>query len=321
MMNLMFSIPPMKKLGESQMTTIMNARGVSIIAAIFIIVVLAFMGVMFLSMVSTSTFTSVNDAQSTQALYVAEGGVEYAQYALAQNLEWYRSPSDPMPAPASTTLNLGAGSFTVYAYLPATMMRTMLTAGGGTANVYTTQRFPASGYLQIDNIEGSPEFVSYNATTSNSFTLNGRNQTIGSVSANVSTSHSRGSVVYPVSQLQTALPGNCNSLSIRITDHGKFLSAGTIMVTSNCTIDACLPANSEQITYANSSRFGGVMTLIGVKRCQNGTNFVAALVNDPVTPIQENITANIWDYEAEIISTGTATAGGAQRAVKKTIQR
>jgi type II secretory pathway component PulK len=54
-----------------------KSRGVTIIAAIFIIVVLGFMGVMFLSMVNTGSFTAVNDLQSAQALYVAEGGLEY----------------------------------------------------------------------------------------------------------------------------------------------------------------------------------------------------------------------------------------------------
>jgi len=54
-------------------------RGVSLIAAIFIIVVLGFMGVMFLSMIGTSTLTSVNDVQSAQALYVAESGLEVAR--------------------------------------------------------------------------------------------------------------------------------------------------------------------------------------------------------------------------------------------------
>ena len=54
-----------------------NAHGVSIIAAIFIIVILGFMGVMFVSLIGTSSLTAVNDMQSTQALYLAEGGMEY----------------------------------------------------------------------------------------------------------------------------------------------------------------------------------------------------------------------------------------------------
>jgi MSHA biogenesis protein MshP len=58
-----------------------NQLGVSLIAAIFIIVILAFMGTMLINMVNTSIFTSVNDLQSTQALSIAEGGTEYTAHS------------------------------------------------------------------------------------------------------------------------------------------------------------------------------------------------------------------------------------------------
>ncbi len=55
-----------------------NPQGVSIIAAVFIIVILAFMGVIFLTLFTTSSSTSINDLQSAQALSVAEAGIQYA---------------------------------------------------------------------------------------------------------------------------------------------------------------------------------------------------------------------------------------------------
>ncbi len=302
-----------------------NDRGVSLIAAVFIIVVLAFMGVMFVSLITTSSLTSVNDMQSAQALYIAEGGVEYTQYSLAQNLDWYRSASDPMPAPASTTLNLGAGSFTVVANLPATMLSKKLHSGEpNTVNVYTTDRFPATGLLQIDDDAGlgSGEFVRYTGKTATTFTVLPINRGvlfIGGTLGNTASDFPRGTRVYPVATLLTPNPlpgpGNCTPVVITLTvavDNNKFLSAGTINVYDRNTLD------SEEIAYAGSSTSGGVMTLTGVRRCLNGTS-ATANAGDPVTPINVNSPVASPDFEAEIVSTGTA--GSAVRVVRKTVQR
>ncbi len=51
-----------------------SQSGVTLIPVIFIIVILAFIGVMLVSLIGTGSFTSINDLQSTRALYVAEGG-------------------------------------------------------------------------------------------------------------------------------------------------------------------------------------------------------------------------------------------------------
>ena len=61
-------------MSETNMMNKKNQNGVSLIAAVFIIIVLGFMGVMFLSLVNTGSLTSVSDMQSAQALSVAEGG-------------------------------------------------------------------------------------------------------------------------------------------------------------------------------------------------------------------------------------------------------
>ena len=121
-----------------------NTKGVPLIIAIFIIVVLAFMGVMLLTMVGTSTFTSVNDAQSTQALSIAEGGVEYEQRILAQNVDWYRSP-DPVD---TTSPNLGGSSLIAVTNIPATKLKKRLLPGKTPATVYSTNRFPRLGHCR-----------------------------------------------------------------------------------------------------------------------------------------------------------------------------
>lgn len=295
-----------------------NSRGVSLIAAIFIIVILAFMGVMFVSLIGTGSLTAANDAQSAQALYIAEGGVEYEQLGLAQNLDWYRSASDPMTSPPSTTLNLGPGSFTVSTHLPATMLRKrLLNTETTTITVYTTDGFPTAGTLQIDDDAGlgNGEFVTYANKTPTTFTTLARGVTyVGGTLGQGATTYPRGTRVYPVATLSgTNLVNNCNTIPnpFQITYNSKFLSAGTINVYDRTTLV------NEEITYTGSSTTGGVTTLTGVLRCQNASPAATVNAGDPVTPI--NVDPPAPDYEAEIVSTGTV--GSAVRVVKKTVQR
>ncbi len=279
-----------------------NTRGVSLIVAIFIIVVIAFMGVMLLTMVGTSTFTSVNDAQSTQALSIAEGGVEYEQRILAQNVDWYRSP-DPVD---TTSPNLGGGSFIAVTNIPATKLKKRLLPGKTPATVYSTNRFPPSGSLQIgDDFTVDAEIVQYTAVGVGTFTL---------VVSSVTITHPRGSNVYPVTKLSQALPANCSSptsfiiAANAIPANNKFLSGGTLDI------------EGEEILYTGSSLSGVTMTVTGVQRCQDAasqTTPPSHALNARVTPVLAN--GESAHYQAEI--TSTATVGAAMRVVKKTVQR
>jgi len=281
-----------------------NAHGVSIIAAIFIIVILAFMGVMFLSLIGTESLTAVNDMQSTQALAVAEGGVEYEQLGLAQNLDWYRNSSDPLSMDAK---NLGAtaGAFTSQARVPVTALRSILKSSATTASVYTTAGFPPNGYLQIDeDVTTNAEFVQYTILNGNTFTLVARGQTIGTIATTANT-FSRGTYVYPVTTLVDALANSCGApTSFRIATNGKFLGSGIITI------------EGEEIIFSGSSSAGGNTTLTGVQRCLNGAVSAAHNAGRPVTPMLSNGSA---DLQSEITSTGTV--GAATRVVRKTVER
>lgn len=287
-------------------------QGASLVAAIFLLVVVAFLGTTVVSLMSTQTMTSVGETQSTQALYVAEGGSEFAQRALAQNLNWYRSATDPIVTPATT---LGSGTFTVNTYLPATLLRRRVTPASVNIPVFTTNRFPTAGFLQLDDITGAGEFVQYTGVTANTFTGLTRDVTIGGVSGGAVGTFGRGTPVYPVTTLATALGtlgavcGPTAAAAFNIAAHVKILSAGTI------TID------TENVTYTGSSTAGGITTLTGVTRCMNGTSSAHA-VGVPVIPILDDGSAP--DYEAFLVSTGTVGAaplGAAVRVVQKTVQR
>ena len=292
-------------------------RGFLLIAAVVLIVIagLVLSAMVFLGV--TGEESSVGHMQAGQALFVTDSGTEYEHRRLARNVEWYRSSTDPMPAASQ---NFGAGSFTVYSNLPATMLRRRMVSGS-TANVcvYTIDRLPTSGYVQVeDDIVGGAEFVRYTGTTTSAASCGNRpaltgitrNQTINGVTG-ADGDHERGSYVYPVTTLITGLAASCTPpVPFRITDHSKFLDAGTISLTDGA-------GNTEEIVYRGSNRVGGVMTLLGVTRCENGTGPFAYAANSPVTPLLSDGTSP--DFEAQIHA--SSTVSGAMRQESKTIQR
>lgn len=292
-------------------------RGFLLITAVVLIVVTALLLTVMVFLGATGTRSSVAHSQSGQALFTADSGTEDEQRRMAQNVDWYRSTSDPTPV---VTRNFGSGSFTVYSNLPATMLRRRMVAGS-TANicVYTIDRLPASGYVQVDDdITSGGEFVRYTGVTAsaagcgNRPALTGitRNQTINGITG-TNGDHERGSNVYPVTTLVTGLAASCTApATIQIADHPKFLGAGSISLTDSA-------GNTEEIAYIGSSRAGGVMTLTGVARCQNGTGPFAYTAGFPVTPLLPDGVAP--DFEAQIFASGTADAAARQET--RTIQR
>ena len=290
-----------------------NQRGYLMVAAVILIVIVAFLALAMSSMLASNVNTTVNNLGSMQGVYQAEGGLEYEQRRLARNLDWYRSATDPM---ATTTLSIGSDSFTVKANLPATLLRKALTSGANVVCVYTIDRFPTSGSLMLDDdIATTGEFVTYTGTTSNhascvnlpAFTGVSRGQTIGTVFNPVGASaHTRNDRVYPVTTLVTALAASCASpTTFQIAAHSKLLSAGTLDI------------EGEEIGYADSSTAGGVMTLTGVRRCRGLVGPASHTSGRPVTPVL--VGGDSADYEAEAIATGAV--GAAVREMRKTIQR
>jgi hypothetical protein len=281
---------------------IRNPKGTSIIIAIFIIVILAFMGVVFVSLINTGTFSSLNDLQSKQAFSIAEGGVEFEQRSLARSIDWYRGSTVPL---FSASRNLGAGAFTATTRVPATSLRRRLLAAAGTASVYTTNGFPPSGYLQIDDdVTAGAEFVQYTVLNGNTFTLTARGRTIGTI-ATAASDFNRGINVYPVTTLVDALPNSCSApASFRIAANIKFLSSGIVTI------------EGEEIIYSSSSTAGGNTTLAGVQRCLNGAVSASHNAGRPVTPLLASGSASM---QSEVTSTGTV--GTDVRVVRKTVQR
>src|SRR3989337_1377286 len=128
-----------------------NQSGVSLIAAIFIIVILAFMGMVFLTLFTVTSSTSINELQSTQALYVAEGGME-------RSIRYFTSPTltervacASIPA-ANTSLGSGQFSLTIEAGSPfyssaATTLSGAIGVGDTTINVASTANYAPFGRI------------------------------------------------------------------------------------------------------------------------------------------------------------------------------
>lgn len=290
-----------------------HQRGYLMIAAVILIVIVAFLAVGLSTMLASNVSTTVSNLGSMQGAFQAEGGLEYEQRSLARNLDWYRSATDPM---ATTTLTIGADSVTVSTNLAATMLRRNLLAGVTVVCVYSIARFPATGNLQVEDdvtLGSGGEYVTYTGTTSShascnnqpAFTGVSRGRTIGTV-VTTDVIHARGDRVYPVTTLSTALTASCTSpTTFQIVAHSKFLSAGTLDI------------EGEEIGYARSTTAAGVTTLTGVRRCLGLVGPVAHAAGQPVTPLLFG--SNSGNYEAEAIATGSV--GAAVREMRKTIQR
>jgi type II secretory pathway pseudopilin PulG len=84
--------------------------GVALIMALFILIVILMLGMVFTMMMASETNTSVREKQSTAALYLADAGLQYAQYSLG-NTDTWNTLNDKF-----STMDLGDGSFSIHYY-------------------------------------------------------------------------------------------------------------------------------------------------------------------------------------------------------------
>ena len=290
------------------MIPVARQRGFLMFVVLIMIVVLVFLAIAVGYQLSTSTLSSGSHVGSMQALFQAESGLEYEQRRWAQTLDLYRSATDPNPSVAAAQ-TLSSGTFTVYSNLPATLVKTGLSAAGTTLNAYTTNRFPVSGILQVENdLAAGAEFVRYSGVSGTTFTGLTRAQTVGTVTSAAGT-HVRSDTVYPVTILRTTLAANCTALTAILVDaNTKFLSAGTLDI------------EGEEISYTSSSTAGGTTTLSGITRCLDTITIITPVghaIGQPVTPVL--VGGDSADYQVEMISSGAQ--GTNIRSARRIIQR
>ncbi len=84
--------------------------GIALITALFILIVIMMMGMVFTMMMASETNTSIRQKQSTAALYLADAGIQYAQYSAGNTADWSSIFDN------AVTKNLGSGSFSIHYY-------------------------------------------------------------------------------------------------------------------------------------------------------------------------------------------------------------
>jgi hypothetical protein len=282
--------------------------------------------------VGTSDTAATDNLSAGQALFLAESGEEYEARRMAQNVDWYRSSADPTTS--SGAISFGAGTFTTSSKLSATKLRRRLPLATTSAVcVYSIDRFPTSGTIQIDDdISTGAEFIKYTGTSASlaacnnlpAFTgLTRGAQFAGTTAPSIGLDHFRDDIAYPVTTLVDALAASATCVApaqLRITDNSKFLDVGTISLDDG-------GANSEDISYSSSSRSGGVMTLTGLKRlllasCPSwpgGGAATGAPVRAQLVNSSGNNTVNSYDFEALAASVGSA--GNTQRTSNRVLHR
>ncbi len=246
-------------------------RGVSLIATVFIIVILAFMGVMFVSLINTGSLTSVNDMQSAQALSIAEGGVEYV----------LGSRIFPNYSMAGASQALGAGNFSIAtpAYLTGG-----INIGDTTINVNSTTGFASpSGMIVIDS-----EVIPYIGTGANSFTP----------AVPATAAHANGSAVYPVTRVaNVALPNNCTATDIQADSTVNFLIPGVIII------------GSEYVFCAGTA--SGPTRFTGCTRCYKGSSSALHAVGSAVFQYAVTSTGAVGNARRVVRESGARAGGEA----------
>ncbi len=159
-------------------------RGASLLAAIFLIVVVGFFGLIVVSLVSTQNIGSLNEIQSTQAFYVAEAGLERAiSYLLGPTLT-DRTTCAGLPG-AATSLSPGQFQLNIEAGSPFySAAATTIPAGPGVTSVDTTiPVVSTANYAPFGRIMIDRESIDYTGATANSFTgaLRGRDGTLATL--------------------------------------------------------------------------------------------------------------------------------------------
>ncbi|MCU0641131.1 MAG: hypothetical protein MUC35_03460 [Candidatus Margulisbacteria bacterium] len=110
-----------------------SRKGQVLVAAIFVLVIVSFLGLIVTQMLSNEGFSALKTLHGIQALNVAEGGVRYTVTAkLAPDTNWYDN-NDFGP------VSLGSGTFTVR-YLAKQMYRCTLEVVGTVSGVNRTVR-------------------------------------------------------------------------------------------------------------------------------------------------------------------------------------
>jgi hypothetical protein len=172
-----------------------NEKGVTVIAAVATLMILSLMGTVVVSLVGIENYSALHDAQSLQAQWIAEAGIQRALTYMSREGGNCTTISGQAPF---TNVTLGRGTFTVTAtrYNPtATSLSADITAAETTITVGSTTGYAPRGRIAIDS-----ELIAYTGTTATTFT--GAKRGVDDPSGTSAAAHTSGAAV---SQYQCTL--------------------------------------------------------------------------------------------------------------------
>lgn len=252
--------------------------GLSIIAVILSLLILSLFGALATTIITTQSDIGLQEEQGLQALYIAEGGIEFT---VAKNLNTTNFST------TGNWTNLGAGKFKVdtIAYLTNA-------ADPGDTTIFSdsTAGFPSSGRLSIE----SDSSITYTGKTATTFT-----------GTTVTITHSANASVYPAAKLSATIPhdptcapravidlsndtGGFDTKNIIFIDTEYFLCASkTALQFQNC--ERCyFGSASSAHPSANSYASQIVITSTGkVSHPFLGIDSVVRVVNSAIGPVEE----------------------------------
>ena len=320
----------------------MRSRGFTLIAVIFILVVVLMIAMVTTSLLTSQSSVAVSEQFSLRAFYIAEAGAEYFNKQLAADNDWTTPP-------AVGTTNFSGGSFTITTSGATQNRITFNSAGsiiaGGTTYTrtvqYTATRVPfgfanqyaiyfgagtagGSGTTNISNnvtINGSI-LTNSNVNLSNNTDINGSAESSGTVSGN--TSGVSGSVDSNVSipsdiptldttaytsQLTNASTMGASSASWGTTSangiyyfHGNFSETGNLTTTTGLTIVA-----TGTITVSNNATVGNNINLIAGSTISLSNN---ATVGGNCTLYSNNVSGSSFLFSNNVIVGLNSPGGG-----------
>ncbi len=154
------------------MKFIKTKSGVSIIATVLTLLLIALFGAVVVSLVITGSSIGLQEEQGVQAFYIAEGGIEKALRYLQDGGRCQDITGDP----ALTNISLGAGTFTVtatrYRTIPnARLLNNILATD---TSIQADQDLTAAGYapsgrIFIQTPPAATEAISYSSITFDTF--------------------------------------------------------------------------------------------------------------------------------------------------------
>jgi photosystem II stability/assembly factor-like uncharacterized protein len=196
------------------MSRLKSNRGVSVVSVVIMMLIMAAMGSVMVSLVATESDTSVRQMKTSQAQYVAEGGMEYALYQF--------KTGTACASLSYSNISLGAGMFsttgTVYNPSSTTL------SGGINGSVTTIPVVSTTGYASHGRITIDSETIDYAGITATSFT-GARRGANGTTAA----SHSSGAAV-PQNQCMIRATGTVSAAgsgsSQRVVEVGTVRATG-----------------------------------------------------------------------------------------------